>query len=204
MYVAKKVDMKKNLKFNLAGHTVNIYVEEDFRVEENSNVTANVYSQKHIHVDGKKGAATTTYMKGLFIGEKVDGHDNVVWSWNTNCNPAPIPNDLLAVANDDDDDDDDDNDDHRVANPTIVSDVYPNPFSDKATIVFTLGEKNPTVIEVVSLTGVRVEVKDLGELEALIEHTVVFTPSSSMASGTYIYRIISGNNVSTGRMIFIK
>jgi hypothetical protein len=243
MYISKNVDLDKSHKFNLAGHTVNMYIDGHLKVGEKSNVKASVYALKHIDVDGKKG---TTYMTGLFIGEKVDGHDNVVWNWNTNCNPAPIPDDLLADDDDDDDDDhddddddhghhdddddddnhghyhghdhhhgnghghghhdddDDDDDNHRVVNPAIVSEVYPNPFSDKATIAFTLGEKNPTVVEVVSLSGVRVELKDLGELEALIEHTVEFTPNASMSSGTYIYRIISGNNVSTGRMIFIR
>ena len=46
--------------------------------------------------------------------------------------------------------------------------------------------------------------EDLGALDAAIRHTWEFTPGPDMASGIYLYRIISGGQMTTGSLILMK
>jgi hypothetical protein len=51
------------------------------------HVVASVYSDKHIHVDGKKNKTTT--MKGMYIAEKIESKYGT-WGWNTNCGSCSV------------------------------------------------------------------------------------------------------------------
>jgi HYR domain/Secretion system C-terminal sorting domain len=81
LMIKKKMDLDKRNNFNQVGsHTVNVYVEEgDVKVEEFSNVTANIDVRfKELKVKGKKDSVTT--MSGQFIAKKVHGEHNVHWN----------------------------------------------------------------------------------------------------------------------------
>jgi hypothetical protein len=82
--------------------------------------------------------------------------------------------------------------------------VYPNPFFERATITFRVEKAGAATLEIISPTGQVVEARDFGWLEAGQRQTFDFNAGSSYATGTYIYRIISGGSVMNGRMILMK
>jgi len=89
MFINKGVKVHKYSSFNPTGQDVTMYVDHKFEVEYGSDVEANVYALGDIKAKGKKNKPTT--MTGLFIGRKVDGKENVTWNWDTNCDPAMLP-----------------------------------------------------------------------------------------------------------------
>ncbi len=79
LMIKKKFDLGERVNFNQSDNfTVNVYVEDDVKVYENSNVTANIDARfKEMHVKGKTDATTT--MNGQFIAKKVHSEHNVNW-----------------------------------------------------------------------------------------------------------------------------
>ena len=305
MFINKKVKLEKNSSFNPGADHVTVFVDEKFEVKENSDVHAHIYATKDIHAHGKDDKPIT--MTGSFIGKKVHGDKSVTWNWDTNCNPAPIPDlpepcddckggvtqmdltyngldsayvevtgkdgepvyfsgwvqpgETITVVGIPPGDKLDknteiyvdgglhaevhtsgsqpigpglvlgdftisyleckDNDDPicpvdltRIAAPEKDDDIrliteiesmaYPNPFMDKAIIEFQLPESARTIIEFANINGEVVHAVELGTLDALSKHTYEFVPERGIAAGTYLYRIISGKHIATGKMILIK
>jgi len=79
---------------------------------------------------------------------------------------------------------------------------YPNPFNPSTTIEFALAERGLTRLEVFTPSGVRIRTLVAGELPAGL-HRYVFD-ASTLASGVYIYRLISGAQRSTGSMVLVR
>lgn len=80
---------------------------------------------------------------------------------------------------------------------------YPNPFNPSTTIVFTVKEANPTTLKVYNTLGQEVATLFKGTAEPGQFYKVEFN-ASNLASGIYIYRLQSGNNVSVKKMMMIK
>ncbi len=79
---------------------------------------------------------------------------------------------------------------------------YPNPFNPSTVITYTIPASSEVVLEVFDLTGklVRTLVK---EFQNSGQHTVNFT-DEHLPSGAYFFRLQSGSNFSTKKMILIK
>lgn len=199
LFINKKVKLEKYTKFNPDGLPVRAYIDDKLEVKEGSDVFANVYASKDINAKGKDKDEAGTNMTGIFIGEKVHGHEAVNWYWNTDCDLLPLPI-LPAFTKISDGVKDIDN---NLVNK-IQSAVYPNPFMDKATIEFTVPESNLTSIEIMTIDGKVIQVIELGLLDANTRQLVDFVPEFNQRAGMLIYRIVSGNNYATGNMIFIK
>jgi hypothetical protein len=84
---------------------------------------------------------------------------------------------------------------------TISTSTYPNPFWNEITIAFTLPESADTRVEVVNIQGDVLMVRDLGMLDQGVDHSVLFDSKDNLPNGTYIYRIISGSHLATGKLI---
>ena len=81
--VNKKMETDESAKINLAGlQNVQFFVEEDVKIDENNIVKANIYTQKNLKVE--KSNNSTTAMTGLFIADKIDAKENVIWNRNPN------------------------------------------------------------------------------------------------------------------------
>ncbi|MEZ5002680.1 MAG: HYR domain-containing protein [Chitinophagales bacterium] len=199
LFINKKVKLEKYTKFNPDGLPVRAYIDDKLEVKEGSDVFVNVYASKDINAKGKDKDEAGTNMTGIFIGEKVHGHEAVNWYWNTDCDLLPLPI-LPAFTKISDGVKDIDN---NLVNK-IQSAVYPNPFMDKATIEFTVPESNLTSIEIMTIDGKVIQVIELGLLDANTRQLVDFVPEFNQKAGMFIYRIVSGNNYATGNMIFIK
>lgn len=79
---------------------------------------------------------------------------------------------------------------------------YPNPFNPSTTIQFAVAHRQLTIVKVYDLLGREVAtlvdgVKDPGL------HTVMFD-ASGLASGSYFYRIIAGDNIAVKKMIVLR
>jgi serine protease AprX len=76
--------------------------------------------------------------------------------------------------------------------------VSPNPFEARANVSFTLAEASDVRLAVYDVLGREVAVLVDGQVEAGA-HTAVFD-ASSLAAGTYVYRLVAGTQVETGRL----
>ena len=79
---------------------------------------------------------------------------------------------------------------------------FPNPFNPVTTIQFTLPKTDYTLLKVYDLLGREIATLAEGEIEAGT-HTYQFS-GANLASGVYLYRIISGNFVQTRKMVLQK
>lgn len=84
----------------------------------------------------------------------------------------------------------------------VLSQNYPNPFNPVTQIQFGLPEPANVKLEVFSITGQKVE-ELVNEPHRAGFHAVSFD-AKNLASGIYIYRLYSGNQVLTNKMILMK
>jgi hypothetical protein len=83
-----------------------------------------------------------------------------------------------------------------------VSGAFPNPFSEAATVRFTLDAPMDVTVKVYDLLGREVATLLDDALEAGA-HNAVFE-AGTLPSGTYLYRVVAGNAVTTGRMQLVR
>ena len=79
---------------------------------------------------------------------------------------------------------------------------YPNPFNPNTTINYQLPQKNHVSLKVYDILGNLVS--DLVDQEMEAGYYSVNWNANQLASGIYIYRLISGSFVSTKKMILMK
>ncbi len=79
---------------------------------------------------------------------------------------------------------------------------YPNPFNPSTLISFTIPVKGIVTLEVFDLTGAKVASLVNSELEAG-RHQVTFE-ASNLSTGVYLYKLVSGNFVSTKKLTLLK
>ena len=106
-----------------------------------------------------------------------------------------------------------------VAVPTGVSDEpliptklaldqnYPNPFNPQTSISFTIPEKSDLDLSVYNILGKKVRTLAHGEFEPG-DHSVVFDGNNDsgkpVSAGIYFYRLETGNNAFTRKMVLLK
>jgi len=83
-----------------------------------------------------------------------------------------------------------------------LSQNYPNPFNPSTVIQFTLPRRSEVQLEVFNVLGQRVVTLEEGELEAG-PHQVVFD-GANLASGVYLYRLKTADQVATKKMVLLK
>jgi hypothetical protein len=95
------------------------------------------------------------------------------------------------------------NDGHgRLPNGFVVNQNYPNPFNPSTTISFSLPRTSQVAIEVYDVLGRSVDRRDLGALSSG-DHQVSYD-ASGMASGIYLYRIVTSYGAVTRKMVLMK
>ncbi len=83
-----------------------------------------------------------------------------------------------------------------------LSQNYPNPFNASTTIQYSLLEASQVKIEIYDILGRKVETLVQGEQPAGY-HQVIWD-ASDQSSGVYFYRIQTGKNVETKKMVLLK
>ena len=84
----------------------------------------------------------------------------------------------------------------------LLAENYPNPFNPSTTIRFSLQEASTVTLEVYDLLGRRVSQLINGEMPAGTHNSV--WDASGFASGIYLYRVTSGGQSVTGKMMLMK
>jgi aminopeptidase N len=93
-------------------------------------------------------------------------------------------------------------DDKQLPSEFSLEQNYPNPFNPSTTIKFTLPEKEFVTLKIYDVMGNEVVVL-LNEEKSEGSHSIDFN-AGKLASGTYYYKLQSGNNIETHKMILLK
>mgnify|MGYP000206042190 CR=1 FL=1 len=91
---------------------------------------------------------------------------------------------------------------HELPQVVELAQNYPNPFNPTTNITFGLPETGNVRLEVYNVMGQRVATL-VNDQKPAGYHTVTFD-ASRLASGTYLYRLHSGNTVITKKLMLIK
>jgi len=79
---------------------------------------------------------------------------------------------------------------------------YPNPFNPSTVIPYTVAARGPVTLDVYTLLGQHVASLE-GGIQEPGAHEVLFH-GDNLASGTYLYRLRSGGNIQTKRMVLMR
>jgi len=91
---------------------------------------------------------------------------------------------------------------NSVPTATALNSIYPNPFNPNTTINYSLDSDSYVSINVFDATG-RVVAELVNDNVSAGYHNVVWNASNS-ASGVYFIKMISGNDVFTNKLMFVK
>jgi hypothetical protein len=93
---------------------------------------------------------------------------------------------------------------NKLPTSVTLSQNYPNPFTQSTTITYALPEAQQVTLTVYDILGRKVATLVDGEKEAK-EHTIQFDASSlGLASGVYLYRLVTDDKQKTEKMMFIR
>ncbi len=81
--------------------------------------------------------------------------------------------------------------------------VYPNPFTTRATIEFTLTENSDVTLEIYNLVGERVAILYNGQVNAFESQKHTFN-AESLPNGIYIYKLTAGEKVFHDRIVLTR
>ncbi|WP_062543556.1 S8/S53 family peptidase [Rufibacter tibetensis] len=87
-----------------------------------------------------------------------------------------------------------------VANDRMYA--YPNPFTGRTTISYTVAQDGPVQINVYDVMGNKVQ-SLVSESKKSGKHAVTFD-GANLPAGTYIYKVETGNKVQTSRVVLTK
>jgi type IX secretion system substrate protein/uncharacterized protein DUF5689/VCBS repeat protein len=94
-------------------------------------------------------------------------------------------------------------DDQTIPNKFYADQNYPNPFNPSTTIKFGLPAESVVDLRIYDVLGREVRSIVNGQSLKAGTYSYVFD-ASNIASGTYIYRLTTGNNVVTKKMLLLK
>jgi len=186
--VCNNVNIHQNVHFNTSNNSiVSMYVSNHVDVDAGSSVTANIYSQEDISINGGN-AATPTTMKGMLIGEEVEAANYVNFYWNTNTlctNNAYNKTEVVA-------------DENGLIKNYFDASVYPNPTNNSFNVQLLSSSSTPSTVEVYDMTGKLVESIKMND-NALNQ-----TMGNEYADGMYFVRITQDDNIKTIKVIKAK
>ncbi|MBU1038820.1 T9SS type A sorting domain-containing protein [Patescibacteria group bacterium] len=79
---------------------------------------------------------------------------------------------------------------------------YPNPFNPSTKIRYSIPKSSNVTLTIYNILGQQVTVL-VNEYQSVGNYEYSFT-AENLASGTYIYRLVAGNYVSTKKMVYVK
>jgi len=100
---------------------------------------------------------------------------------------------IVGVENDSDD---------YLPSSTKLFQNYPNPFNPETIITYSLSQSGPTRLILYNLLGERIETL-INQYQSIGNYSYKLN-LSGLPSGVYIYTLISGNTVSSKKMLYLK
>ena len=173
----------------LNGGPENIYLETkgDFKLGGSSEWNGIVYCPC-----GDITLGTSCYVKGALWAKgeiKIGGSSKIYYTNGSMYKGSASPENSAAIVK-------------TIPNEFALDQNYPNPFNPTTTINYQLPEKNFVSIKVYDILGNLVTTLVDQDMDAGY-HNITWN-ASNIASGVYFYRIMSGNFVSTKKLILMK
>jgi hypothetical protein len=81
----------------------------------------------------------------------------------------------------------------------FVAQGLPNPFRNHVNVAFALPQASRVVVEIFAANGRRVETLMNGPLPAG-QHSIAWSVNRDVPSGVYFYKVLAGDNRSTGKI----
>ncbi len=152
------------------------------------NIPGTAMAGEYLYVANLGMYPDTVWFSDSFPFEKLaTGHDSWVGNWNNWGDP--FGDELLA------------NQDLTPDEFALIG-AYPNPFNPATTIRYTLANADRVKLSVYDLSGCEVAILVDGYRDAG-SHEVNFD-ASGLASGVYVYRLSSGQQIASGKMVLMK
>jgi 5'-nucleotidase / UDP-sugar diphosphatase len=96
---------------------------------------------------------------------------------------------------------------HSFPQQFVLKQNYPNPFNPETTIPFVLSQRSHIVVEVYNILGQKVKTVFRGQIPAG-KHKLLWNGGNEagnlVSSGTYIYRLKSGDDIRVRKMVLIR
>jgi hypothetical protein len=193
VYINKKFMLAQYGNINYEdGNNVVFYVNDDVQIEKGSKVRVRMHLNGHeILAKGENGnknqSPEPTFMKGLFIANRVHGSINVVWSADDVCSPCPIPAQASPSA----------------ARPDTSIDSledfavssWPNPTKTNFTLkVKTLDRTNRIQIQVYDMSNKLVHLKEFKPDQE-------YRFGNELEAGMYMVKITQAGKTKTVRLV---
>ena len=136
-------------------------------------------------------------MVGLFIANKVHSHGIVEWKWDRNCTPCEIDVPEVIVVEEEEEEIEENTD-------NVVTTVFPNPFTNNATITFTIKEGCTVNVNLYNRIGLLMDNLFTGTVQSN-ETVQVQINADNLRGGIYFYTITtSTGDVVTKRIMLFK
>jgi len=93
--------------------------------------------------------------------------------------------------------------DNKIPDQFYLNQNYPNPFNPSTTIQFGVKKESVVELKIFNVLGQEITTLISGQLMKAGSYNVDFN-ASNLASGTYIYRLKAGNQVTSRKMVLLK
>ncbi|HXH19966.1 MAG TPA: VWA domain-containing protein [Chitinophagales bacterium] len=190
--VANKINLGILNNFNPDGNEVVVYCGYGVKVEGGSAVTADIYVKNGNLTVLAASPAKPNRMTGSFIANEVYAEDYTHWHQNTVCdNPCQAGAPLWKLSQ------------ARVEHSwidKIFLQAYPNPFSHRLNIEFTLPEDSHVRLDVFAITGQKLATLVDGEIKSAILNKTEYGAKEDY-SGVIVLRMMTSQGVVHRRFV---
>ncbi len=199
VYINKKLNFHRNTTFNDMGNSVFVYVDDKIQVGRGSKITASMYANNR-DIKVKAKYYNRTYMKGLFIAEKVKGKKHVTWNKDESFSPCGINSNVSAARTNGSKEIEKIELRKQMETPELKVDKFivkswpiPSDYS------FNIKVNSPNKSEFVLINVYDINGRLIHKNTFSAEKQYSF--GSNLQSGIYIVKIIQAKNINTLRVI---
>jgi hypothetical protein len=188
--ICNELDLKEDMSFNPDQSSVVIYCGGKFDMKKGSTFNGSVYSLDEIKVEAN--ANYPSYLKGLFIGTKVESH-YAYWNLNTNCGSCTSNNKTRDDLSSDES--------GLIKGDAVSLNIYPVPNSGKFSIDLITNTTGKMNLDIYDYTGKLVyRLNDIGYKG----FTNIPVELASASSGYYLVRIEAGGKVFNRKIMILR
>ncbi|HXH19469.1 MAG TPA: T9SS type A sorting domain-containing protein, partial [Chitinophagales bacterium] len=179
--LSNKITLGRENQFNtVVPAEVVVFVENEASIEQGSRVTADIFVHNGKLTVQQTNALKPNRMTGQFIAREVEARDFTYWYWNNTCSSSCLPPAAKLSS--------DEKEVQPPASSEIMLRAFPNPFSEKLTIEFTLETDSHTKLEIFNVSGQRLALLFEGNVKAGKVQRMEFSSDQS-GDGMLIYRL---------------
>jgi hypothetical protein len=205
MKVCKYVHIGANNNFNPDNVEVILFVGHEVEIGRGSSVFADIdVREGSLSVHGSSAANPTT-LTGLFIAERLDAKDNVTWNVNPGCDEScDAPQQAVALKAAPQSETENSPDILPPVEDGIYLKSYPNPFTEKLQIEFSLPADAKAKLEIYNLSGQLLATLYDGEVTSGDVRKFEYSATTGVTDGLVIYRLQTSGGIYFGKAVMIR